>query len=76
MKKQYEYEGQTYEADEMLKDCLDYAKSEGKISRSLLQRNFRLGYFRAGRIMAQIEAEGILDKEHEGNSDKERKVCF
>lgn len=62
------------EPDSMLPECIEFARSQRKITRSMLQRKFRLGYIRAGRIMMQIELSGILDLKHIGNPDKERKV--
>ncbi len=48
------------ECDELLADCIDMAITSGQISTSLLQRRFRIGYNRAGSIIDQMEARGII----------------
>jgi S-DNA-T family DNA segregation ATPase FtsK/SpoIIIE len=48
------------EKDNLLEEAIRYAKSEGKIRATLLQRHFKLGYHRAGKIMKQIEDRGLF----------------
>lgn len=60
--------------DVLLADCIEYAKSEGKIRRGTLQRKFKLGYFRAGRIMSQMELKGVFKDGATGRHDSDREV--
>lgn len=46
--------------DMLFKDVLDFAKEKGKVSTSLIQRKFQIGYTRAARIMEQLEDAGIV----------------
>lgn len=46
--------------DKMFEDCARLVVSTGSGSTSNLQRRFNLGYNRAGRIMDQLEAAGIV----------------
>ncbi len=48
------------ETDEFLMDAIDMAVNMGQISASGLQRRFKIGYTRAGRIIDQMEARGII----------------
>lgn len=48
------------DCDELLFDAIDMAVTSGQISTSLLQRRFRIGYNRAGSIIDQMEARGII----------------
>ena len=48
------------DADPLLSDAIDMAITSGQISTSLLQRRFRIGYNRAGSIIDQMEARGII----------------
>lgn len=48
------------DCDELLPDAIDMAITSGQISTSLLQRRFRIGYNRAGSIIDQMEARGII----------------
>ncbi len=59
------------EVDELFHDAVEFAKSMGYISVSLLQRRFRIGYNRAARIVEEMERRGMV-----GPSDgvKPRKV--
>lgn len=61
------------EKDNLLPDCIEYAKSQKTLSGAMLQEKFRLGYNRSGRIMDQLEAEGIISP-FEGT--KERRVLI
>jgi len=58
---EYEPDGENPgDADELLPDAIDMAITSGQISTSLLQRRFRIGYNRAGSIIDQMEARGII----------------
>ena len=48
------------ETDEFLMDAIDMAVNMGQISASGLQRRFKIGYTRAGRIIDQMEARGLI----------------
>ena len=44
----------------LYKDVIDFAREKGKISTSLIQRKFQIGYTRAARIMEQLEEAGAV----------------
>ncbi|MBE7038689.1 MAG: hypothetical protein E7404_07310 [Ruminococcaceae bacterium] len=46
--------------DELLPKAIELVIDAGQISTSLLQRRFRIGYNRAGSIIDQMEARGII----------------
>jgi DNA segregation ATPase FtsK/SpoIIIE, S-DNA-T family len=46
--------------DQMFEQCARLVVSSGSGSTSMLQRRFNLGYNRAGRIMDQLEAAGVV----------------
>lgn len=48
------------DCDEFLAEAIDMAITSGSISTSLLQRRFKIGYNRAGRIVDQMEERGII----------------
>lgn len=48
------------DCDEFLAEAIDMAITGGTISTSLLQRRFKIGYNRAGRIVDQMEERGII----------------
>ncbi|MBL7765542.1 MAG: DNA translocase FtsK [Chitinophagaceae bacterium] len=48
------------EVDQMFEQCARLVVTSGSGSTSMLQRRFNLGYNRAGRIMDQLEAAGIV----------------
>jgi S-DNA-T family DNA segregation ATPase FtsK/SpoIIIE len=48
------------EVDAMFEQCARLVVTSGSGSTSMLQRRFNLGYNRAGRIMDQLEAAGIV----------------
>lgn len=48
------------EVDAMFEQCARMVVTSGSGSTSMLQRRFNLGYNRAGRIMDQLEAAGIV----------------
>ena len=48
------------DTDEFLMEAIDMAVEMGQVSASGLQRRFKIGYTRAGRIIDQMEARGII----------------
>ena len=57
--------------DPIYNEVVDFAVSAGKISASLIQRKFRLGYNRAARIIDLLEERGIIGPQ---NGSKPREV--
>ena len=57
--------------DPIYNEVVDFAVSSGKISASLVQRRFRLGYNRAARIIDLLEERGIIGP---ANGSKPREV--
>jgi S-DNA-T family DNA segregation ATPase FtsK/SpoIIIE len=48
------------DVDELYDQVLEFARDKGKISTSLIQRHFSIGYTRAARIMEQLEGRGVV----------------
>lgn len=48
------------DGDPLLREAIELAASLGKISTSMVQRRLGVGYSRAGRIIDQMEARGII----------------
>ena len=48
------------DCDELLTDAIKLAVDMGQISASMIQRKFKVGYARAGRIVDQMEERGII----------------
>ncbi|MCM1052381.1 MAG: DNA translocase FtsK [Ruminococcus sp.] len=64
--------GETEEYDDPLyNEIVEFAIQSGKISTSLLQRRFRLGYNRAARVIDLLEERGIIGP---ANGSKPREV--
>lgn len=61
------------DCDELLTDAIELAVGLGQISASMIQRKFRVGYARAGRIVDQMEDRGIIS---ESQGSKPRKVLI
>lgn len=59
--------------DPMYNEIYEYAIETGKISASLIQRRFRLGYNRAARIIDLLEERGIIGPQ---NGSKPREVLM
>ena len=59
------------EADELLEKAIEFASDKEKLSISMLQRYFRIGFNRAARLMEALEARGVVGPD-EGS--KPRKV--
>ena len=67
-----EVNGETEEYEDPLYDqIVEFAISTGKVSASLLQRRFRLGYNRAARVVDLLEERGIVGPQ---NGSKPREV--
>ncbi len=50
----------TDDGDKLLPTAIELAMSSGQISTSMIQRRLNVGYARAGRIIDQMEARGII----------------
>jgi len=61
------------ELDEYFREAVDFLLSKGKASTSMLQRQLRIGYNRASRLMDDLEARGIVGPE---DGVKPRKVTI
>ena len=48
------------EEDELYEDAVQLVVDSGQASASMLQRRFRIGYNRAGRLIDTMEARGII----------------
>ncbi len=48
------------EEDPIYKNVLSFAIQKGKISTSLIQRQFKIGYYRALGCMEELEKRGIV----------------
>ncbi len=48
------------EDEELVEDCIEIIRSEGKASTSLLQRRLKIGYGRAARMMDILEDRGVI----------------
>jgi S-DNA-T family DNA segregation ATPase FtsK/SpoIIIE len=59
--------------DPLYNEIVDYCIQTGKVSASLLQRKFRLGYNRAARIVDILEERGIIGPQ---NGSKPREVLI
>ena len=65
--------GQDEYDDPIYGEVVDFALQTGKISASLIQRKFRLGYNRAARIIDLLEDRGIVGPQ---NGSKPREVLM
>ncbi|MBQ8300801.1 MAG: DNA translocase FtsK, partial [Clostridia bacterium] len=61
------------DGDALLPEAIELAVSLGKISTSMIQRRLGVGYSRAGRIIDQMEARGIISG---ANGSKPRDVLI
>jgi S-DNA-T family DNA segregation ATPase FtsK/SpoIIIE len=59
--------------DEFFHDAVDFLLVKGKASTSMLQRQFRIGYNRASRLMEELETRGIVGPE---DGVKPRKITI
>lgn len=58
------------EVDPFLMDAIDAVVDLGQASASFIQRRFKVGYARAGRIIDQMEARGIISG-YEGSKPRQ-----
>ena len=58
------------DTDEFLMDAIDVVVSTGQASTSFIQRRFKVGYARAGRIIDQMEERGIISG-YQGSKPRE-----
>lgn len=65
------YESKDEYDDPLYNDIVDFAMEFGKISASLIQRKYRIGYNRAARIVDLLEERGIIGP---ANGSKPREV--
>jgi S-DNA-T family DNA segregation ATPase FtsK/SpoIIIE len=52
--------GEVLEKDDLYDDCVKFVIDSGQASTSALQRRFRIGFSRAGRLIDIMEREGII----------------
>ena len=65
-----EMEDDEDDADEFLMDAIETVVETGQASTSFIQRRFKVGYARAGRIMDQMEARGVISG-YEGSKPRQ-----
>ena len=58
------------DCDELLMEAIELAVNMGQVSASMIQRKFKVGYARAGRIVDQMEERGIISG-HEGSKPRQ-----
>ncbi len=58
------------DCDEFLMEAIELAINMGQISASMIQRKFKVGYARAGRIVDQMEERGIISG-HQGSKPRQ-----
>ena len=68
--KELEENSEDDEADPFLQDAIEAVIEIGSASASLIQRRFKVGYARAGRIIDQMEARGIISG-YQGSKPRE-----
>ena len=61
------------ELDALYNEVVDFAIESGKISASLIQRRFKVGYNRAARLVDDLESRGIVGPQ---NGSKPREVLI
>ena len=69
--KEVEMQAKMDAEDPIFNEAVEFAVRTGKISASLLQRKFRLGYNRAARLIDIMEEKGIIGPQ---NGSKPREV--
>ena len=62
--------GDDDDCDEFLMEAIELAVNMGQVSASMIQRKFKVGYARAGRIVDQMEERGIISG-HEGSKPRQ-----
>ncbi len=68
-----DYESEEDYEDPLYNEIVDYVIQAGKVSASLIQRKYRLGYNRAARIIDLLEERGIIGPP---NGSKPREVLI
>lgn len=68
--KELEREDATDDADPFLNDAIETVIETGQASTSFIQRRFKVGYARAGRIIDQMEERGIISG-YEGSKPRQ-----
>lgn len=68
-----DYQSEEEYDDPLYNEIVDFAVNTGKISASLIQRKYRLGYNRAARIIDLLEERGIIGPP---NGSKPREVLI
>ena len=68
-----DYQSEEEYDDPLYNEIVDFAVTTGKISASLIQRKYRLGYNRAARIIDLLEERGIIGP---SNGSKPREVLI
>jgi S-DNA-T family DNA segregation ATPase FtsK/SpoIIIE len=64
-------DGADSERDELYDTVVDFIKTTGEISISLIQRQYRIGFNRSARIIEQLELDGLITP---AQGSKPRKV--
>ncbi len=59
--------------DSLISQCVEMAVMEGQLSTSTIQRRLKLGYARAGRLMDELEARGIVTAK-DGSKPRECRI--
>ena len=59
-----------YDTDPLLEEAIETVVETGQASTSFIQRRFKVGYARAGRIMDQMEQRGIISG-YQGSKPRE-----
>ena len=73
IKSNEENQEESKDADDLLESAIDLAVDIGQASASMFQRRFKVGYSRAGRLIDQMEARGLISG-YDGS--KPRKVLI
>ena len=68
--KEIEESGEDDDTDPFLEDAIKTVVEVGQASTSFIQRRFKVGYARAGRIIDQMEARGIISG-YEGSKPRQ-----
>lgn len=58
--KKSDEKGNELDYDELYDQVLEFVVEKGQASTSMIQRNYRIGYNRAARIMDSLEREGVI----------------
>ena len=64
------WEADEDDCDELLMEAIELAVNMGQVSASMIQRKFKVGYARAGRIVDQMEERGIISG-YQGSKPRE-----